>query len=185
MDKNELNIYTKQFLALILVYIACMLPIIYTHPSFASMECNSYYTCKVEINYPLNIKQSENLYVNQNAKIRFWHGDGSHSGFVNVYDNEDFQKLTINADPFGTDNFYTCSNGESHQMHEKMNQDIERFNSYIKNPEQKFYISKEYDNKRFKLLAGLITILFLCLAFTKRPITNIFNFIEMIFNKRY
>ena len=185
MDKTELNIYIKQIIALIMVYIACMLPLIYSNPKTASMNCNSNYVCKVEMNYVLNLKQSADLIVNRKTKIRFWNGNKYHSGFVNIYDNEDFHSLTINADPFGTADFYVCSDGETAEMNNKMNNDIQRFSDYIKEPKQNFSMSKEYDTTKFNIFGGLITLIFICLSLTKKPITNIFNFLGMLFSKKY
>ena len=171
MDKSELRIYKTQIIALILLYVACIIPLIYTHPRTASMDCNDFYKCTVQMEYFMNIKQSADLYISKDVKIRFYDGDNYHSGFINIYNDNN----TINADPFGTDEFYVCSYGETQEMYNKINNDIERFNKYLKNPKENFHISKDYDNTRFNIIGLILTLIFLCFASTKQPITNLFK----------
>ena len=180
MDKSELRIWKKQILALILIYVACMLPIIFNHPKTVQMDCTQNYVCTVSYKYIWNIKRTANIYVNRNTKLRFYDYDTYHSGFINLFGGG------LNHDPFGTEDFYVCSDYEEcAKQNVQIQKDIKNFRDYIERPSLKFHIEKKHDTSRLNLICGILTILFAGLALTKRPINNIFNFIKIIFARRF
>lgn len=191
MDKTELSLYKKQIVALILIYITCMIPTVFTHPRHASMNCYENYSCKVEMKYIWSIRRSATIWLNSRTKLRFYNSDTYHSGFVNLYEPLSNGGLgTINLDPFGTDDFYVSRTYEEAAKQAKaMQEDISRFDRYIKREEPTFEMSKDYDNSRLNLIGGIITLIFMGFALTKKPITNLFKFVGIlfraIFTRRY
>ena len=171
MEETYTGSYIIQAIGIILIYIACMFIFINFNPDSSTMNCDENYYCKVENRYVWTFKRTGDFYVNKNAKLRFYGTNSSKSGFVNIYGEH------LNTDPFGTKNFYSFKSENPMQRETIMNNDINRFDDYIKNPKLTFTMKKVYKNK---LPCLGITAFFLCFAITKRPLENLLKLIGFI-----
>ena len=179
MERTNVTAYIRQAIAMLLIYIFCMVLIVSFNPTSGKMTCDENYLCTVQIQYIWNIRRKGTFTVNKDAKMQFYYnGYSLRSGFLNIYGGE------LNTDPFGTSDFYDRNFSSFYQKNKTTKTEITRFDNYIKNPEMKYTLDKTYHRMNFHIWSIIITLIFIAFMLTERPLSNFFRILNSISFRR-
>jgi len=160
MNKQNNIVFTCQIIALLIPYLAILIPFAAEQPLSETVKCNSNYFCKVERNYRWNFRvEIKSFELRSNTKINLSCSMQDLDSCSLEFIASKFPYEHVFIDRSGTFNNYNNLNKEQFSMNLQS-----KFINYMKGNSNEFVMKKNYDQTEFIFVSSIMTLIFMGIA---------------------